>query len=241
MKKIFSFLAAAISVILFSCGSGSETEQTKDTGSQVAVIPEVNDPAPFTPFDVVRVHFTVKNYEKWHTGFMSHDSIRLANGIHKYVIQRGLGNDSNMIMVVSKIDDMQKAKAFYASPEVKKFISDDGIISKPEFEYLHVIRNDTATVAQDQRVSIVHHVKNFDAWVKVYDDEGKDTRAANGIIDRAMARGMEDSNMVSVIFIVTDMDKAKARAASPDLKKLMTDAGVDSAPVITFYRIAEKF
>ena len=75
---------------------------------------------------------------------------------------------------------------------------------------------------QDQRnVSVTHHVKNFDAWLKVYDGEGKDTRGCeDGTVDRAMSRGIEDTNMVSVVFVITQiMAKAKARVASPELKK----------------------
>jgi hypothetical protein len=35
------------------------------------------------------------------------------------------------------------------------------------------------------------------------------------------------------------MAKAKARISSPELKKLMTDAGVTGAPTIKFYSQAE--
>ncbi|CAN5160469.1 hypothetical protein BH11BAC6_BH11BAC6_09890 [soil metagenome] len=241
MKKFSFFLVAVISVMLFSCNSGTQTEQAKDTSSDAATTSTTVTAPVFMPFDIVRLQFKVKDYGKWYAGFMSHDSIRLANGIHKYVVDRGLNGDSNMVIVVSKIDDLQMAKAFYSSAQIKKAMQQGGIIGMPKFEYLHIISNDTTTIPQDRRVSVTHHVKNFEAWLKVYDGEGKDTRAANGIVDRAMARGIEDSNMVSIVFVVTDMDKAKARIASPDLKKLMTDAGVDSAPDITFYRVVERF
>lgn len=240
MKKISLAVAAVLSVILFSCNSGSQTDAAKSADTTTATAERVAPPA-FVPFDVVRVQFHVKNYDKWYTGFIARDSMRLANGIHKYAIDRGLDADSNMVIVISKIDDIQKAKAFYTSPEIKTAMQQGGIIGTPKFEYLHLIRNDSSMVQQDLRVSVTHHVKNFDAWVKVYDGEGKDTRAANGMIDRAMARGMEDSNLVSVVFIVTDMAKAKARAASPELKKLMTEAGVDSPPDITWYRLVQRF
>lgn len=244
MKKISFLLAAGISVILFSCGSGTQNDQAKDTSSGTAsdTTPAIVAAAPvFTPFDIVRVQLKVKDYGKWYAGFLSRDSMRLANGIHKYVVDRGLDGDSNKVIVVSKIDDLQKAKAFYASPQMKAAMQQSGIIGTPKFDYLHVINNDTTPVPQDQRVSVTHHVKNYDAWLKVYNTEGKDTRAANGIVDRAMARGIEDSNLVSVVFIVTDMAKAKARIASPDLKKLMTDAGVEGTPDIVFYRLVQKF
>ena len=34
-----------------------------------------------------------------------------------------------------------------------------------------------------------------------------------------------------------DIAKAKARASSPELKKIMTDAGVDSPPTVRWYKL----
>jgi hypothetical protein len=241
MKKNAFFLAAGISAMLFSCNSGTQTEQVKDTSSAPAAEAASVAAPVFMPFDIVRLQFHVKDYGKWYTSFLSADSLRLAYGLHKYVISRGLGADSNMVMIVNKIDDLKKAKDFYAQPQLKARMQQSGVIGSPKFQYLHVINNDTATVPQAERISVTHHVKDFTAWLKVYDGEGKDARAANGMVDRAMSIGLEDSNTVSIVFVITDMAKAKARVSSPDLKKLMTDAGVDSAPDIVFYRVAEKF
>lgn len=242
MKKKFLVFQAAISILLFSCNSSTPKDNANAADTTAATTStETVAPPVFMPFDVVRVQFHVKDFDKWFAGFLTRDSARLANGIHKYVVDRGLGADSNMVMVISKIDDLQKAKAFYASAPTKAAMQKGGIIGAPKITYLHAIRSDTSDVPQAERVSVTHHVKNFDTWLKAYDGEGKDTRAANGLTDRSLARGMEDSNMVNVSFVVTDMAKAKARVASADLKKLMTDAGVDSAPEIIWYRLVQRF
>ena len=83
---------------------------------------------------------------------------------------------------------------------------------------------------------VVHHVKDFDAWLKVYDGEGKAKRMEEGFMDRGMARGVDDPNMVCLVFALMDMAKAKAAITSDAKKKLMTDAGVDSPPQIFFYK-----
>jgi hypothetical protein len=44
---------------------------------------------------------------------------------------------------------------------------------------------------------------------------------------------------VYVLFVVTDVAKAKARVASPELKKLMTDAGVDEPATVTFFKVVD--
>jgi hypothetical protein len=42
--------------------------------------------------------------------------------------------------------------------------------------------------------------------------------------------------MVYILFTVTDLAKAKARGNSEDLKKIMTDAGVQGPPKVNFFR-----
>ena len=61
-------------------------------------------------------------------------------------------------------------------------------------------------------------------------------RAANGMLDRALAQNADDPNTVTLLFAITDMAKVKARIASPELKKVMTDAGADGPPTITFFK-----
>ena len=112
-----------------------------------------------------------------------------------------------------------------------------GVVGAPLIKYITVIRNDTTSIETKDRLMISHHVKDFDAWLKVFDSEGKESRATSGLIDRGSARGVDDPNTVYVLFAVTDLAKAKARSASPELKKLMTDAGVDGPPSADFYKL----
>jgi hypothetical protein len=59
------------------------------------------------------------------------------------------------------------------------------------------------------------------------------------MVDRLLARSLIDSNMVYITFVVTDIAKAKARIASSELKKIMTDAGVDSPPTTRWFRMVK--
>ena len=195
-------------------------------------------PPAFTPFKVFLIQHHVKNFDAWKVGYLAHDSVRQAYGITKYGLGRGTA-DSNMVTVFDKMDDENKAKEFAKLPNLKEAMQKAGVNSTPTFSYATVIRNDDSPIDQKDRVMVSHKVKNFDAWLKVYDAEGKDTRAANGMIDRGMARDLDDSNMVYLVFAITDMAKAKARVASPELKKIMTDAGVIGQPKIYFYKLVE--
>ena len=133
---------------------------------------------------------------------------------------------------------MQKAKAFFADPKLKSLMEEAGVITKPNSEFFHVIRFN-AESKENQWVTITHKVRDFDSWLKVYDGEGTGTRATFGLVDVALARGIDDPNLVHIVFDINDMTKAKNRISGPALKKLMMDAGVEGAPKIEFYSLAE--
>ena len=184
------------------------------------------------------VQHKVKNFDKWKKGYLAHDSMRKAYGISHFVFGRGLA-DSNMVIIVDKINDVKKAKDFSVLPNLKDAMQKAGVSGPPKFSYLDVVRNDDAKIDQKDRVMVMHKVKDFDTWLKAYDAEGKAARAANGMIDRGLARGVDDPNMVYIVFAVSDMAKAKARSNSPELKKLMTDAGVVGPPQFMYYKLVD--
>ncbi len=76
-------------------------------------------------------------------------------------------------------------------------------------------------------------------WLKVFDQEGTESRAGQGLIDVVLARGIADSNVVFLVFNIKDMAKAKASIFSEEKKKLMMSAGVEGTPKIEFYKEAE--
>src|SRR6185437_14622673 len=110
--------------------------------------------------------------------------------------------------------------------------------SKPDLEFFKVIRFNPNS-HEKQWVVITHKVKDFDAWQKVFDTEGSAIRASDGLVDVVLARGIEDSNLVQIVFDITDMAKAKASMNSADKKKLMMSAGVEGAPKIEYFNTAE--
>jgi hypothetical protein len=169
---------------------------------------------------------------------MAHDSMRRASGIMHAHMGRGV-EDSNMVVVFDSVADVQKAKDFGASPGLKEAMKKAGVVGMPSISLVNVIRSEAPPMGMNDRVMVSHKVKDFDTWLKAYDAEGDSARAQNGLQDRLLARGIDDSNMVYIVFIVTDMTKAKARVSSPDLKKIMTDAGVISKPEIFWYKLTD--
>lgn len=238
-KVLMPFLAVSFVITFNSCNNG---EEKKDESKIEVVADAVKDlqiaPPAFTPFKLLMVMNTVADFDKWKSSYMSHDSMRLSYGITHYHLGRGTDNP-NMILVFAKIEDFQKAKDFASSPKLKDVMKAAGVTGKPEISYSDVIWNDNSKIDQTDRMMVSHKVKDFDAWKKVFDEEGKEKRMENGLIDRGLARGIDDPNMVYIVFAISDMAKAKARVNSPDLKKIMTEAGVTGPPQIIYYQLVD--
>jgi hypothetical protein len=237
-KKSRSWLTVCLAVALFSCNNNPEQkEEPKKMADSSETKTTASTPAAFTPFDVAEISHTVKDYSKWRPFFDADSVNRKAGGMENIVVGRGMDN-ANDILIALKVADVAKAKAFSTDPKLKEVMGKAGVISKPDFELFHVIRFN-AESKEKQWVLITHKVKDFDAWVKVFDAEGTATRASFGLIDVALARGIDDPNLVHIVFDITDIAKAKARINDPALKKLMTDGGVIGAPAIKFYTTAD--
>ena len=235
MKRLLLLPILLMTFSFFSCSNGTsgEEQKTADTTAVVTPPPVVEKPA-FTSFKVAYIQHRVKDYKTWQTAYFAHDSIRKAYGLTPLALGRDL-RDSNLVYIVNIMEDLTRAQNFAALPALKQVMMKAGVISKPGFSYAEVIRNDDSPIETNDRLGVAHHVKDFNVWLKAFDAEGSSARTSNGLADRMIARSLLDSNMVYITFAVTDMAKAKARLASPELKKIMTDAGVDSPPTMRWY------
>ncbi len=236
MKCLSALSFISIAVLLLSCGNEPAKEETKsaDTAAAVAPAPAEVKP-PFTPFKVVMIQHKVKNFEKSEAEYFNRDSLRNTYGITHFVIGRDL-KDSNTVFVLDKIMDVDKAKAFYALPAAKEAMKKAGVSGPPGFTYAEFVRVNDNPVQFTEGLAVSHRVKDYGVWLKAYDSDAA-SRTANGLIERGIARNLYDSNTVSVLFEVSDSTKARARMKSPDLKKIMEDAGVEGPPTVRWYRL----
>lgn len=239
MKRLPVLLASSMALFLFSCGSDQSKQEDKaaDTTTAASVPPPPEKPA-FVPFKIIMIQHHVKNFATWEAAYDMHDSVRKAYGITSGMIGRDM-KDSNLVYVADKMEDLAKAQTFSTLPNLKDAMKKAGVTDKPGFSYAEMVRSDDSPIETSDRLGVAHHVKDYATWLKAFDAEGQATRAANGLVDRGLARGLVDSNMIYITFAVTDMAKAKARFASPELKKLMTEAGVDSPPTTRWYKLVK--
>ena len=77
------------------------------------------------------------------------------------------------------------------------------------------------------------NVADFAKWKPVYDDHVS-ARQKAGPTDVHLLRNTENPNEVILLFSVENPDKAKAFAASDDLRQAMQKAGVSDKPDVYF-------
>ncbi|MEP7163327.1 MAG: hypothetical protein ABI741_01470 [Ferruginibacter sp.] len=240
MRKINLAFTLLIASMLFSCNDDKketakeETTTSADTATSMKMSP---GPAAFTPFDVAEISHSVKDYAKWRPFFDADSTNRKASGLELMVVGRSIDKPNNVIIAL-QVSDLQKAKDFSGNPKLKEVMDKAGVISKPDIQFFHIIRFNPDS-KEKQWVRVTHRVKDFDEWLKVFDNEGTANRASQGLIDVALGRGIDDPNIVTLVFDIKDMAKAKASILSEEKKKLMMSAGVEGVPTIGFYSTAE--
>ena len=235
---------AAMVFLLTSCGGdGSKEETNTDTttteSTTNAVTPEVNTIIT-TPQNMMTAMHKVSDFEKWKTSYDEHDSMRLAQGIHSFVIGRGV-EDPNMVLVAVKVDDMAKAKAFAKDPSLKKAMQKGGVTGTPAFNFGTTTFQDTAVLSPDiLRSRTTFTVKDWDAWKKSF-EEGKQERLDNGIAVRSVGHDADDNKKVFLVTALMDTAKAHAYWKSDALKKRRAAGGVISEPKRFIFRVAHRY
>jgi hypothetical protein len=236
-------LYAAFVFFLTSCG-GDESKEKPSTDSTTTVsntntvTPEVNTIIT-TPQNMIIVTHKVANFSKWMASYDGHDSMRLASGIHSYVIGRGM-EDSNMVMVAVKADDMAKAKAFANNPSLKKAMQKGGVTGEPSISFVTTTWQDTAKIGTDLRSRTTFSVKDWDAWQKAF-EEGKQERIDNGITVRAYGHDPDDTKKVFLVTAVIDTAKAFAYYKSDALKKRREASGVIGEPKRFLFHVVKRY
>ena len=237
---------AAMVFFLISCGGSGSTEKantaTDTAAGTTATTPAIAAPVSTivtTPLNLVVVKHKVANFVKWLASFEEHDSIRLANGLHKYVIGRGLV-DTNMVLVALKADDIAKAKAFTKDPSLKIAMQKGGVTGVPMISFVIATWQDTGTISTTIRSSTNFSVKDFDAWQKSF-ETGKQERMDNGITDRVISHDADDNKKISLVTAVMDTAKAFAYYKSDALKKRREASGVIGTPDRFLYHIVKRY
>lgn len=243
MKQFKSLLMASFAAMLLfstSCNDEQDDPATNEaTGDTTAATttPAV-EPAAQAPQAMMLVRHKVKDYAKWKASYDSHDSMRLAHGMHSFVIGRGV-EDPNMILVAVRADDVEKAKAFGKSADLKKAMENGGVVGTPKVFLANILSLRT-NASSDLRSISFFKVKDWETW-KSHFEGNKQSRLEYGLEDRGYGHEVDDNH--NGVYVASILDSAKARdyQGSALMKQRLDSSGIVGKPERFWYRVAQTY
>ena len=240
MKKLYLPIGLLLLISFLSCKGKTEKESEVTTGKPMEKTASATTSTPnvsgFNPYIMAIVEHPIPSFDLWLPVFNAHDADRKAVGLTVLRVGRII-DDTNSVLIRMRADDIDKAKEFVKA--LKEDLRNAGRTVEPRSYYFNVLRDDSSDSETKERALVFYKVKDFDAWLKVYDEKGKSTREKHGLIDLGLGRGLDDPNTIYLLYAVSDMRKAKARLASSELRKILRNAGIDGRMNIRYYRVVQ--
>jgi hypothetical protein len=187
---------------------------------------------PLAPAAVV-LSTSVADFDSWLAAFNSHEDARRDAGILGHHINRAEG-DPNEISVFMALSDLEKAKEFAASDELRERMQASGVLGAPQIQYLTPVREAIVWDRQLPAFILVHSVADFDRWLEGY-DRAADLQRENGIIGQAANRSLENPSLAIVYHQAESFETLRAFLGNDELKAKMQEARVTSAPDVHFF------
>jgi len=192
-------------------------------------MPENNQSLP--PAAVV-VRSRVADFDTWLTAFDSHEDARRAAGILGHHINRA-EDDPNDVSVFMALSDLDRAKTFATSDDLRQRMQEAGVISAPEITYMTPVREAIVWDRELPAFILSHSVADFDRWLEGY-DAATDLQKTEGIVGQAANRSIDAPKVAIVYHQAESFDTLRTFLANDKLKAKMQEAGVTSAPDVQF-------
>ena len=82
----------------------------------------------------VTVHFKVKDYATWRTGYDGHEKNRVSAGITNGRVFRS-AEDPNDVVILQDVADVAKARTWLGSDDTKAAMQKSGVIGSPSIRF----------------------------------------------------------------------------------------------------------
>ena len=184
-----------------------------------------------TPTTAVVVSHQVENYETWKRAFDQHATSRKNAGIVATHINRDAAQP-NLLSIYLAGNDAAKLASFLSSQDLMTTMREAGVLGPPRIAKITPVEDNTRKEPL-AGVIVRHAVADYAAWKRAFDAHASE-RAAAGIVGHAINRSADDPNVVIVYMQARTIDQLRAFAESPSLKDAMKQAGVTSAPELSF-------
>jgi hypothetical protein len=184
-----------------------------------------------TPTAAVVVTHEVENYETWKRAFDQHAAGRKNAGIVSTHINRDAAQP-NLLSVYMAGTDAAKLTSFLTSQDLASTMLKAGVKGPPRIAKITPVEDSTRKEAL-AGVIVRHKVADYATWKRAFDAHAT-ARSAAGILGHAINRSVDDPSLVVIYLQAKSIDQLRAFAESASLKDAMKDAGVTSAPDLSF-------
>jgi hypothetical protein len=82
----------------------------------------------------VTIHFKVKDYATWRTGYDGHEKNRVSAGITNGRVFRS-AEDPNDVVILQDVADVAKARTWLGSDDLKAVMQKSGVIGSPNIRF----------------------------------------------------------------------------------------------------------
>ncbi len=192
----------------------------------------MTDPAQLPPAAMIVSH-QVADFDAWKAVFDGNEQLRIDHGILGHHINRA-EDDPNSVALYLAVGDVDRAKAFTTSDELKSAMAEAGVTTAPEFMWMTPVREAIIWDRELPAMIVSHHIEDFDAWLAGY-DAADELRHSNGIIGHAANRSLDDPSLAVVYHQAESFDTLRSFLRSDELRAVMKEAGVTSEPEVTFH------
>ncbi len=177
--------------------------------------------------------YEVADFDAWKTVFDANEQGRIDNGFVGHHINRSEG-DPNALAIYLAVGDIDAARAYAESDELKSLMAQAGVSSPPERMWVTPLRESAVFDRELPAMILSHRVEDLDAWLEGY-DAAAELQAAGGIIGHAANQSIDDPALVVVYHQAESFDTLRAFLRSDELRTAMKEAGVASEPEVTFH------
>jgi hypothetical protein len=125
------------------------------------------------------------------------------------------------------VTDVDQAKAFAASDDLRNVMEKAGVTSAPELMWVNPVREAIVWDRELPAVIVSHRVADFDSWLAGY-NAADELRQARGIIGHAANRSLDDPSLAIVYHQAESFDTLRGFLEDDELRAAMKQAGVIS-------------
>lgn len=234
LKSILIIVPIAFAV-MYSCDSSKKESTESDTSAENEKL-ESTETESQSASTAVTVSHSVSDFDVWLTAFNNHDSVRTANGMSSATVHR-TASDTNMVTVTVWTKDHASARDFFGKQELKDAMQEAGVNSEPEITFWDVNwAREQRDEQFDEVIFITHEVTDFDQWSQLFNDHDS-IRLENGIVALVTGTNADMPKIAGVYLGIRDKDAAMAFMESPELQKVMKEAGVVGEPDISMLSV----